>query len=121
MNEISSMIESNQNLAESKSKKLVLKNVFITGLSWILLFTAFQSLANLQSSLNNDSGLGTLSLSIIYLALIISSIFLPTTLIQKLGVKKTIFFCQCSYILFMIANLYPRYYTLLPAAIILGC
>jgi hypothetical protein len=42
-----------------KSKKLIYKNVFIIGFAWIFLFTAYGSVANLQSSLNNDEGLGT--------------------------------------------------------------
>ena len=104
-----------------KIKCQVMKNVFLIGGSWILLFTAFQSVANLQSSLNSDGGLGTASLSTIYVALILSSILLPSTLIQKLGVKWTIVLSQCTYILYIAANMHPRYYTLIPAAVILGC
>lgn len=90
------------------------------GLSWIFLFTAFTSIANLQSSLNTDKGLGTVSLSIIYIAMIFSSLFLPSILIEKLTVKWTIFFAQLTYIIYIAANIYPRYYTLVPGAIILG-
>lgn len=113
--------ESKQNRQETnKIKWQVMKNVFLIGGSWILLFTAFQSVANLQSSLNSDGGLGTASLSTIYVALILSSILLPSTLIQKLGVKWTIVLSQCTYILYIAANMYPRYYTLIPAAVVLG-
>ena len=105
----------------SKRMKLqIMKNVLLVGGSWILLFTSYRSIANLQSSLNSDSGLGTASLSIIYVALIVSCIFLPTTLMQKLGIKWTIVFSQCAFILYIAANMYPRYYTLIPAAIVLG-
>jgi hypothetical protein len=104
-----------------RAKRMVYKNLFIVGLAWIFLFTAFQSIANLQSSLNTVNGLGTASLSTIYVSLIVSCIFLPTFLIKKLTVKWTIFFSQLTYILFIAANVYPQYYTLLPSAIILGC
>lgn len=103
-----------------KIKRRVMKNVLLIGFSWILLFTAFQSIANLQSSLNGDSGLGTASLSTVYVALIVGSIFLPTTMMEKLGIKWTIISCQGAYILFIAANLYARYWTMIPAAIILG-
>jgi hypothetical protein len=42
-----------------KSQKYILKNLFIIGLAWVFLFTAYGSAANLQSSLNSDEGLGT--------------------------------------------------------------
>ncbi len=114
-----------ENLAIQKKtnkqiKLKLLKNVFLVGGSWILLFTAFQSIANLQSSLNSDSGLGTASLSTIYVALILGSIFLPTTFMEKLGIKWTIVICELGYILYIAANLYAKYWTMIPAAIILG-
>ena len=99
---------------------MVYKNLLITGLAWIFLFTAYGGLALLQSSLNSDGGLGTASLSTIYVALIVSCLFLPTTLIEKLGIKYTIVFSQIAYILYILANIYPKYYTLIPTAIILG-
>lgn len=75
-------------------KSKIKKNLFVIGLAWIFLFTAFQSMANLQSSLNTDKGLGTASLSTIYLTLVISSMFLPPLLIDKFGTKWTIVLCQ---------------------------
>ncbi len=51
-------------------------------------------MANLQSSLNSDEGLGTASLSTIYFTLVISSMFLPPILIEKFGTKWTIVICQ---------------------------
>lgn len=103
-----------------KKRLIILKNVLLVGGSWILLFTAYQSIANLQSSLNSDSGLGTASLSAIYVSLIVSSLVLPTTMMQKIGIKWTIVLSQCAFILYIAANMYAEYYTLIPAAIILG-
>ena len=109
------------NTNDLKSARIrVYKNLLITGFSWIFLFTAYGGLALLQSSLNSDGGLGTASLSTIYVALIISCLVLPTTLIEKLGIKYTIVFSEITYILYIFANIYPKYYTLIPTAIILG-
>lgn len=106
---------------KNKARFVVYKNLLLIGLSWIFLFTAYSSISNLQSSLNNVDGLGTASLSTIYAALILSCIFLPTFLMSKFGIKWTIFFSQLAYILYIAANIYSQYYTLIPAAIILGC
>lgn len=102
-------------------KFIVYKNIFVIGSAWVFLFTAYTSISNLQSSLNSSGGLGTASLSTLYVALIISCIFIPTVLIDKIGTKWTIVLSQLTYILYMIANIYPTYYTLIPTAIILGC
>ena len=75
-------------------KDKIKKNVFIIGLAWIFLFTAFQSMANLQSSLNKDEGLGTAALSTIYITLVVSSMFLPPVLVDRYGAKWTIVLCQ---------------------------
>jgi hypothetical protein len=42
-------------------------------------------MANLQSSLNSDEGLGTASLSTIYITLVLSCFFLPPIIIKKIG------------------------------------
>lgn len=102
-------------------KKLVFKNLIIIGLSWMLLFTAYNSIANLQSSLNTDAGLGTVGLSVTYVAFILSCLLLPTILIKHFGIKWTIFLSQLTYILYVGLNIYPRYYTLIPSAFLLGC
>jgi hypothetical protein len=53
------------------------KNVFVLGLGFLVLFTAFTSLANLETSLNKEEGVGAYSLAAIYAAMIFSCIFLP--------------------------------------------
>ncbi|CAF1072812.1 unnamed protein product [Brachionus calyciflorus] len=111
-------VNSDENWIKSRSK--IHQNLIIIGLAWFLLFTAFQSMANLQSSLNSDSGLGTLSLSTIYITLVISCFFWPPIMIKHLGIKKTILFSQFAYLIFIAANTYPKWYTLLPSAVILG-
>lgn len=59
-------------------------------------------------------------MSTIYASLVVSCMFVPPSMIKKLGLKWTIVVCQCSYTLFIAANIFPRWYTLIPSAIILG-
>ncbi len=71
-------------------------------------------MANLQSSLNSDQGLGTASLATIYITIIISCLFLPPIMIKNIGLKWTIVISQICYLLFIAANMYPKWYILMP-------
>ncbi|NWV55537.1 UN93A protein, partial [Daphoenositta chrysoptera] len=97
-----------------------LKNVLVISFGFLLLFTAYGGLQSLQSSLNSEEGLGVASLSVLYAALILSSMFLPPILIEKLGCKWTIAISMCCYIAFSLGNFYASWYTLIPTSVILG-
>ncbi|XP_020826077.1 protein unc-93 homolog A-like [Phascolarctos cinereus] len=97
-----------------------LKNVVTIAFGFLFLFTAYKALQNLQSSLNKAEGLGVATLSVIYASVILSSMFLPPVLIKKFGCKWTITFSMCCYITFSLGNFYASWFTLIPAAIILG-
>jgi hypothetical protein len=45
-----------------RSKYKILKNLLVIGFAWIFQFTAYQSMAILQSSLNSAGGLGILNI-----------------------------------------------------------
>lgn len=103
-----------------KEKRKITKNVYVISLGFLFLFTAFQSLQNLQSSLNKVEGLGLASLSVIYGALILSCIFVPPFVIGRLGCKWTLVLSMTGYVLYTVANYYARWGTLIPASIIIG-
>ncbi len=73
-----------------------------------------------QSSINEEDGLGVTSLSVLYAAIMVSCMFVPTWLISKLGCKWTIVCCQLCYSAYIGAQFYPTFGTLIPGAIILG-
>ena len=114
----SSKIEQ-QNQSWITSKWRINKNLVVIGLSWMCLFTAFQSIANLQSSLNSQAGVGTASLSAIYITLVLSCLFLPSLMIKNLGLKWTIVLSQICYLMYIAANMLPRWYILIPGKILL--
>ena len=103
-----------------KEKRKITKNVYVISLGFLFLFTAFQSLQNLQSSLNKVEGLGLVSLSVIYGALIVSCIFVPPFVIGRLGCKWALVLSMTGYVLYTVANYYARWGTLIPASIIIG-
>lgn len=105
---------------KKKEKRKITKNVYIISFGFLFLFTAFQSLQNLQSSLNKDKGLGLASLSVIYGALILSCIFVPPIMIGRLGCKWTLVISMMGYVLYTVSNYYARWGTLIPASIIIG-
>ena len=102
------------------TKFQIIKNILVVSVAFLFLFTAFQSLSNLQSSLNREEGLGTVGLSIIYGSLVISCMFLPSFIISHIGCKWTVAFSMLTYILYMVANFYATWGTIIPGAIILG-
>ncbi|XP_013794921.1 protein unc-93 homolog A-like [Limulus polyphemus] len=102
------------------TKRRIIKNLIVISFGFLFLFTTFQALANLQSTLNSEDGIGVASQSIIYGALIVSSLFLPAIVIKKLGCKRTMVLAMLCYTPYIAANFYPHWGTLIPSALILG-
>ncbi len=80
--------------AKKKLRSRTYKNLFVLCVAFLLQFTAFNAIGNLQSSLNTEANVGVNSLSIIYAFLVFSSVFLPHPLIALLGLKWTIVVSQ---------------------------
>lgn len=100
------------------TKRQILTNLTIICIGFTLLFTAFQALANLQSTLNNEVGL--VSQSVIYASLILASMFLPTYTIKRLGCKLTLVLSVIAYAPYIASNFYPKMETMVPGAVIIG-
>ncbi|XP_069695788.1 UNC93-like protein isoform X2 [Periplaneta americana] len=95
-------------------------DVLMVSLAFMVHFTAFIGTSNLQSSVNAAEGLGTTSLMTIYVGMSVSSIFLPVVLIKWLGCKWTLVLTMVAYIPYIVAQVYARFYTLIPAAFLVG-
>ncbi|KAK3085295.1 hypothetical protein FSP39_001180 [Pinctada imbricata] len=102
------------------SKFAILRNVCVVSVVFLFLFTSFQSFQNLQSTLNKEEGLGPITLAILYFSLIVSSLFLPSFLIAKFGCKWTLSFSILCYVVYMLANFWPMWATLVPASVVIG-
>ncbi|KAK8737945.1 hypothetical protein OTU49_004314 [Cherax quadricarinatus] len=103
---------------EKKERLAITKNIIIISVAFTFLFTSYNSMANLQSSINKVDG--TAALSTLYGALVLSCCFLPSWLIKTLKVKYTMAICMLCYSTYIAAQFYPQIYTLVPTAIILG-
>ena len=96
------------------------KNITLISLAFLLNFTSFNGLSKLQSSLHIQEGMGVINQSILYGALVLSCLFLPKIIIAKIGHKWTIALSFVGYILWMGANGYAVWGTMVPASILVG-
>ena len=111
--------EAAKDLEIKQKQSLCIKNLLVLSLSFFFVFAAYISLRNLQSSLNDKDGLAMYSLSALYLCFCLGCIFAPT-IIQYLHPKRTMILGQCSFLIYIAANFYPTYYTLLPVSALVG-
>lgn len=96
----------------------IFKNIITISVAFTFLFTAYNSMANLQSSINKTDG--TVSLTTIYAALVVSCCFLPSLLIKLLKTKYTMAICMLGYSAYIAAQFYPVLATLVPTAVLVG-
>ena len=59
-------------------------------------------------------------MSVIYASLIISSMFVPSYMLRMVGAKWGMVLAMFGYSLYIGAQLYPRIYTLVPTAVVVG-
>lgn len=120
MRALPSLEESAVFVSPKEDRKKIAKNVVVVSGGFLLLFTAFQSTSNLQSSINSEQGLGTFTLATIYVALVASCMFVPAYMIRKLGLKYSIVVSMLMYTVYFLANFHPTWLTMIPASIVLG-
>ncbi|CAJ0945627.1 unnamed protein product, partial [Mesorhabditis belari] len=101
-----------------KIMQKIKSNLWTISLAFLFLFTAFHGLQNLQTSVNDH--LGGDSLMAHYVSLAISSLFVPSFMIDRLGCKQTLIISMSIYTLYIFTNFLPRYYSLIPSSILAG-
>ncbi|XP_064597882.1 protein unc-93 homolog A-like [Liolophura sinensis] len=106
-------------MESSNRKKQAFKSLLFLSVSFQIVFTAYMALQNLQSSLNQEAGLGTVSLSALYACIILSGTLAPVC-ISKIGAKWSLVAAWVSHCLYTGANFYPRWATLVPASVLVG-
>lgn len=102
------------------SKRRIIKNLLVICMGLLLLFTAYNGLSMLQSTMNQEQGIGVASQAIIYAGFCLSALLLPKYVIKKLGCKRTLLLSACCYIPYVASNFYFHWVTMIPSAILLG-
>ncbi|CAL1287422.1 unnamed protein product [Larinioides sclopetarius] len=101
-------------------KKRIIKNLLVMFSSFFIFFLGFQSLSNLQTTINSEQGIGVDSQALIYASSMVSSILLPKLLIKTIGCKWTIvstFLCGVPY---FVSNYKPTFGFIIPSSILMG-
>jgi len=95
-------------------------STLLLGAGFFFTFTAWHSTQNLQSSLSMPSGVsGTTALCIVY-ALLPVGFSLAHAVVRTLGKKITIMISMAMYMTFIAANMYPRWWSIYPGAVLVG-
>ncbi|XP_036359536.1 protein unc-93 homolog A-like [Octopus sinensis] len=102
------------------SKLRIIKNALVLSFGFLFLFTSFQALMNLQSTLNQEADVGLISTAVIYAALILSCLFLPPPIISLLGCKWTVALSMVTYTIYVAGNFYPKMWTMVIVSAIVG-
>lgn len=107
--------------AESTSQTLRnhTRDVHILSSAFLLIFLAYGAAQNLESTVNTDDNLGTISLGILYLSFTVFSL-VASSVVRMLGSKNALVLGTTGYWLFIAANLKPTWYTMIPASLYMG-
>jgi MFS family permease len=95
------------------------KNLFAVCISFILCFGSFKALLSLQSSVNAAEGLGLANSAVSYIFVIISCVFSPSY-VKLVGTKYSLITGYVFFLLQVLFNYYPSWYTLIPGSVING-
>lgn len=96
------------------------KNALALSFGWLFLYTGYLPMSSIQSSLNGDNGLGTVSLSVQSAMEMIGNLFLSNLIINKIGCKWTVAIGSFLFSSFIAANFYPMWGTMVPTAALAG-
>ncbi|KAG8184975.1 hypothetical protein JTE90_020021 [Oedothorax gibbosus] len=109
-----------KNIPLRLSRIRIIKNLAVITCTFVLLFTAYDGLSMLQSTMNGKHGIGSASQAVVYLSFAISSLLLPKYTIKKLGCKMTLFVGTVLYLPYIAANAYPTWFTMMSSAVLIG-
>lgn len=103
----------------NNSKKWGYKNILGLSVTFLIVFSVFMGLQNLQSSINSAGGLGLASLATLYAAFILAG-FVAPAIVKVLGTKYSLLLGFNCHLVYTLTNYYPSWYTLIPSSILLG-
>ncbi|KAH6762443.1 Major facilitator superfamily protein [Perilla frutescens var. hirtella] len=95
------------------------RDVYLLCWAFLLVFLAYGAVQNLESTMNTEGDLGTISLGILYVSFAVFSL-VASMVVKKLGSKNALVLGTTGYWLFIAANLKPSWFTMVPASLYLG-
>ncbi|CAL1292380.1 unnamed protein product [Larinioides sclopetarius] len=98
----------------------VIKNLVVLSVGCLLAFCAYDGLVMLQSTLNQDGGIGVISVAVQFGFSCITALLLPEYLFEKIGCKSVITICLVLFVPYIASNFYPHWSLMIPASILIG-
>ncbi|KAM0941317.1 putative Ion channel regulatory protein, UNC-93 [Dioscorea sansibarensis] len=105
--------------SEVKQLKNHVRDVRILSFAFLLIFSAYQAAQNLQSTVNTEGDLGTISMGILYISFTLFSL-VASLIVRGMGSKRALVLGTTGYLLFIASNLKPSWHTMVPASVYLG-
>lgn len=102
-----------------KEKLNAYKNLLGVCLSFVLSYASFIGIITIQSSINASDGLGLASSAVIFAVKMVTVPLMPAV-VQLLGSKLALCVGYCLLFLYAPVNYYPRWFTLIPGAVLAG-
>ncbi|XVF08058.1 hypothetical protein REPUB_Repub06bG0192900 [Reevesia pubescens] len=106
-------------VSESQTPKNRTRDVHILSGAFLLVFLAYGAAQNLETTVNAEGNLGTVSLGILYVSFAFFSLF-ASLVVRVLGSKNAVVLGTTGYWLYIAANLKPTWYTLVPVSLYMG-
>lgn len=111
------MYEEYRSIRQSNSHAI--RNTLVLSFAFLFVFTAYMAIQALQSSLNQEEGLGVTSLSTLYAFIILSGILSPV-IMKSIVCKNVLIVAWVCHVIYTATNFYPAWGTLIPSSVLLG-
>ncbi|CAL5092957.1 unnamed protein product [Urochloa decumbens] len=95
------------------------RDVHVLSSAFLFVFLAYHAAQNLQSTVNTDENLGSISLGVLYTSFTAFSA-VGSAVVRWMGSRRALVVGTSGYLLFIAANLAPSWYTMVPASLYLG-
>uniref|UniRef100_A0A2C9KZ55 UNC93-like protein n=1 Tax=Biomphalaria glabrata TaxID=6526 RepID=A0A2C9KZ55_BIOGL len=95
------------------------KNLIILCISFILIFSSFRAIQNLQSSINTENNLGILTMMVVHLSMSLAC-FLAPIIVNIFTAKWGLCIGILCFLIWFGANFHPTFYTLVPTSLLVG-
>nr|CAB3466208.1 unnamed protein product [Digitaria exilis] len=101
------------------SRRSPAADAHILSAAFLFVFSAYGAAQNLESTVNTEGDLGSVSLGILYTSFTLFAV-VASPVVTRLGPKRALVVGSSGYVLFILANLVPTWYTMVPASLYLG-
>ncbi|XP_039271305.1 protein unc-93 homolog A-like isoform X3 [Styela clava] len=104
---------------KEKIRKIVIAfSVYSFG--YFLNIGSYLAITGLQSSVNIEASIGTISLGIAYVVSFLTALLLTPSVIRKFGCKYAFLIGEIAHLLYIVANFYPVKYVMIISGVIVG-